>query len=35
MDDYIDHLWRGTASKFGYGLGLKGKFDYLLNKLGI
>jgi len=35
MDDYIDHLWRGTASKFGYGLGLKGKFDYLLNKMGI
>ncbi|WP_340105859.1 glycosyltransferase family 2 protein [Rhodohalobacter sp. 8-1] len=35
MEEYIDHLWRGTASKFGYGLGLKGKFDYVLNKLGI
>lgn len=35
MEKYIDHLWRGTASKFGYGLGLKGKFDYLLNKLGL
>lgn len=35
MDEYIDHLWRGTASKFGYGLGLKGKVDYLLNKLGL
>jgi GT2 family glycosyltransferase len=35
MEEYIDHLWRGTASKFGYGLGLKGKFDFLLNKLGL
>ena len=35
MDEYIDHLWRGTASKFGYGLGLKGKFDFILNKLGL
>lgn len=35
MEEYIDHLWRGTASKFGYGLGLKGKFDYFLNKLGL
>lgn len=35
MEEYVDHIWRGTASKFGYGLGLKGKFDYLLNKLGI
>lgn len=35
MEQYIDHLWRGTASKYGYGLGLKGKFDYILNKLGL
>jgi GT2 family glycosyltransferase len=35
VSSYIDHLWRGTASKFGYGLGLKGKIDYILNKLGI
>lgn len=35
MDKYIDHLWRGTASKYGYKLGLKGKIDYLLNRLGI
>ena len=32
---YINHLWRGTASKFGYGLGIKGKIDFILNKLGI
>lgn len=35
MDEYIDHLWRGTASKYGYKLGLKGKLDYLLNQLGL
>lgn len=35
MDKYIDHLWRGTASKYGYKLGLKGKLDYLLNRLGL
>lgn len=35
MDHYIEHLWRGTASKYGYKLGLKGKIDYLLNKFGL
>lgn len=35
VSSYINHLWRGTASKFGYGLGVKGKIDYILNKLGI
>jgi hypothetical protein len=35
MDKHIDHLWRGTASKYGYKLGLKGKMDYLLNRLGL
>ena len=35
VSSYIDHLWRGTASKFGYGLGIKGKLDFILNKLGI
>lgn len=34
IGDYIDHLHRGTVSRFGYGLGLKGKINYLLNKLG-
>lgn len=33
--DYIFHHWRGTANRFGYGLGLKGKVDYFLNKLGL
>ncbi len=35
MDDFIKHHWRGTASRFGYGLGLKGKLEFLLNKLGL
>ena len=32
---YIEHRGRGTASKFGYSLGLRGKLDYLLNKVGL
>ena len=35
ISDYINHIWRGTADRFGYGLGWKGKLDYLLNKLGV
>lgn len=35
IETYIDHLWRGTASRFGYGLGWRGKLDYLLNKFGL
>jgi hypothetical protein len=34
IEDYIDHQWRGTANRFGYGLGWKGKIDFVLNKLG-
>jgi GT2 family glycosyltransferase len=35
ISDYIHHDWRGTANRYGYGLGIKGKFDYILNKLGL
>ncbi len=35
IENYISHKWRGTASRFGYGLGLKGKIDFILNKFGI
>jgi len=35
IEQYIDHKWRGTASRYGYGLGLKGKIDYVLNKIGL
>jgi GT2 family glycosyltransferase len=31
--DYIHHLGRGTASRFGYALGWRGKLDFILNKL--
>lgn len=34
IEDYIFHHWRGTASRFGYRLGWRGKLDYILNKLG-
>ncbi len=33
VEEYILHLGRGTASKFGYNLGIKGKINYVLNKL--
>jgi GT2 family glycosyltransferase len=33
--NYIEHYGRGTASKFGYSLGLRGKLDFLLNKVGL
>lgn len=32
---YIDHKWRGTADRFGYGLNWRAKLDYLLNKVGL
>lgn len=35
IEKYINHLWRGTAGRFGYGLGLKAKIDFILNKLGL
>ncbi len=35
ISNYIKHHWRGTANRFGYGLGLKSKVDYILNKLGM
>jgi glycosyltransferase involved in cell wall biosynthesis len=35
VEEYIEHEWRGTASKFGYGLGCTGKLNFILNKLGL
>lgn len=35
VEEYILHKGRGTASKFGYNLGIKGKLNYILNKLKI
>ncbi len=34
VNEYIDHLGRGTAARYGYGLGLKSRIDFVLNKLG-
>lgn len=33
VEKYIHHRGRGTASRYGYNLGLAGKVNYLLNKL--
>lgn len=35
IEEFIDHLGRGTAERFGYGLGLKSRIDYMLQKLGL
>jgi len=35
MGEYVHHHGRGTAGRYGYGLGLKSKVDFLLNKLGL
>ncbi|NNF03196.1 MAG: glycosyltransferase [Rhodothermales bacterium] len=34
VEQYVDHLGRGTAERFGYGLGWKSRLDYLLHRLG-
>jgi len=35
VEQFVNHEGRGTAGPFGYNLGLKGKLNYLLNKMGI
>jgi GT2 family glycosyltransferase len=35
VERYIQHFGRGTSSRYGYGLGIRGKVDYVLNKLGL
>ncbi|MEM9666760.1 MAG: glycosyltransferase [Bacteroidota bacterium] len=34
IETYVRHLGRGTAERYGYGLGLRSKLDYVLNRLG-
>lgn len=33
--DYITHEGRGTAARHGYGLGLRGRLNHLLHRLGL
>ena len=33
IEEYINHLWQGTASRFGYKLGVKSKIDFVVEKL--
>lgn len=35
VDEYVNRLSRGTASRHGYNLGLRGKINHLLNKFGL
>ena len=35
IEEYVDHLGRGTASLYGYGLGWRGKLNYLLHRIGL
>ncbi len=35
IEKYIIHQGRGTTSRFGYHLGWKGRWNYLMNKLGL
>jgi glycosyltransferase involved in cell wall biosynthesis len=34
VEDYVDHLGRGTARRFWYGLGLRSRLAYLMHRLG-
>lgn len=35
IEQYVEHLGRGTAERFGYGLGWKSRLSYLLHRLGL
>lgn len=35
VEDYVRHEGRGTAARFGYRLGVKGKVNHLLNRFGL
>ncbi len=35
VEESVRHLGRGTASRHGYRLGWKGRFNHLLNRLGL
>ncbi len=35
VEEYVEHFGRGTADRYGYGLGWRSRIDYLLNRLGL
>jgi hypothetical protein len=35
VEEYVRHKGRGTAARFGYQLGWRGKLNYALHKLGL
>ena len=35
VEEYVHHYGRGTAGRYGYGLGWRGKLNYLFNKIGL
>lgn len=35
IETYVTHFGRGTAERYGYGLGWRSRLDYLLHKLGL
>ncbi|HYE58943.1 MAG TPA: glycosyltransferase [Rhodothermales bacterium] len=35
IERYVWHKGRGTAARFGYGLGWRSRLDYLLHRLGL
>lgn len=35
VDEYVDHIGRGTASRYGYGLGLRSRLNQLMHQLGL
>jgi hypothetical protein len=35
LEAYVKHEFRGTAGRFGYGLGIKGRLNFLLNRIGL
>lgn len=35
VEQYVEHLGRGTAERFGYGLGWRSRLNYLLHRFGL
>ncbi len=35
VEQYVEHVGRGTAERFGYGLGWRSRLNYLMHRLGI